>query len=279
MRRIGLYCMLLFVSLTSMGQGSKDYVAMLFSLDGEGVYTRDGKSENLMVPQNFLKGDKILLSSGTATLMLFSGDEVNLKANEEYTVSGSTGTAGESEKSSTFQSVSELIDEDHERISQRNAAYKVRGAFSAVKAFPSLSGLVDGSYAEVVLNVDVNAGFQLSLEVYEQETDEMVWYLDRIRTKEISLKDVDFKPGKSYYWSLKARDVLDIGIINVWTDEKKADLKEFAFTKKIDYLTAYNYYKDQELMYDARHVLKLAIQKYPASDLFEYLMEHLEIPD
>ena len=172
-----------------------------------------------------------------------------------------------------------MIDEDHERISQRNAAYKVRGAFSAVKAFPSLSGLIDGSYAEVVLNVDVNAGFQLSLEVYDQENDELVWYLDRIKSKEVSMKDVDFKPGKSYYWSLKARDVLDIGIINVWTDEKKADLKKFSFKDKIDYLTAYNYYKDQELMYDARHVLKLAIGKYPESDLFEYLLEHLEIPD
>ncbi|GEM_PF-4171334 len=279
MRRIGLYCMLFLISLATLGQGSKDYVAMLFSLDGEGVYTRDGKSENLMVPQNFLKGDKILLSSGTATLMLFSGDEVNLKANEEYTISGSTGTAGESEKSSTFQSVSELIDEDHERISQRNAAYKVRGAFSAVKAFPSISGLIDGSYAEVVLNMDVNADFQLSLEVYDQETDEQVWYLDRIKTKEVSLKDVNFKSGKSYYWSLKARDVLDIGIINVWTDKKKSELKEFAFNEKIDYLTAYNYYKEQELMYDARHILKLAIQKYPESDLFEYLLEHLEIPD
>jgi len=271
--------MLFLISLATLGQGSKDYVAMLFSLDGEGVYTRDGKSENLMVPQNFLKGDKILLSSGTATLMLFSGDEVNLKANEEYTISGSTGTAGESEKSSTFQSVSELIDEDHERISQRNAAYKVRGAFSAVKAFPSISGLIDGSYAEVVLNMDVNADFQLSLEVYDQETDEQVWYLDRIKTKEVSLKDVNFKSGKSYYWSLKARDVLDIGIINVWTDKKKSELKEFAFNEKIDYLTAYNYYKEQELMYDARHILKLAIQKYPESDLFEYLLEHLEIPD
>lgn len=279
MRRIGLYCMLLLVSLASMGQGSKDYVAMLFSLDGEGVYTREGKSENLMVPQNFLKGDKILLSSGTATLMLFSGDEENLKANEEYTVSSSTGTGGESEKSSTFQSVSELIDEDHERISQRNAAYKVRGAFSAVKAFPSLSGLIDGSYAEVVLNVDVNAGFQLSLEVYDQGTDEVVWKLDRITAKEVSLKDVDFVPGESYYWSLKARDVLDIGIINVWTDEKKSELKKFAFNEKIDYLTAYNCYKEQELMYDARHVLKLAIRKYPESDLFEYLLENLEIPD
>lgn len=279
MRRIGLYCMLLLVSSITMGQSSKDYVAMMFSLDGEGVYTRDGKSETLMVPQNYLKGDKILLSSGTATLMLFSGDEVTLKANEEYTVSTTAGGAGDSEKSSTLQSVSELIDEDHERISQRNAAYKVRGAFSAVKAFPSLSGLIDGSYAEVVLNVDVNAGFQLSLEVYEQETDEMVWYLDRVKTKEVSLKDVNFKPGKSYYWSLKARDVLDIGIINVWTDEKKSELKKFAFKEKIDYLTAYNYYKEQELMYDARYVLKMAIQKYPESDLFEYLMENLEIPD
>lgn len=279
MRRIGLYCMLLLFSITTLGQGSKDYVAMLFALDGEGVYTRDGKSENLMVPQNYLKGDKILLSSGTATLMLFSGDEITLKANEEYTVSGTTGGAGDSEKSTTLQSVSELIDEDHERISQRNAAYKVRGAFSAVKAFPSLSGLIDGSYAEVVLNVDVDAGFQLSLEVYDQETDEIIWYLDRIKTKEVSLRDVDFKPGKSYYWSLKARDVLDIGIINVWSDEKKSDLKEFAFNEKIDYLTAYNYYKDKELMYDARHVLKVAIEKYPESDLFLYLLEHLEIPD
>jgi hypothetical protein len=32
-------------------------------------------------------------------------------------------------------------------------------------------------------------------------------------------------------------------------------------------------------MYDARHVLKLAIRKYPESDLFEYLLENLEIPD
>ena len=106
-----------------------------------------------------------------------------------------------------------------------------------------------------------------------------LWYLDRIKSKEVSLKDVGFKPGKSYYWSLKARDVLDIGIINVWTDEKQAELKKFTYNEKIDYLTAYNYYKEQELMYDARHVLKMAIGKYPESDLFVYLLEHLEIPD
>lgn len=279
MRRIGLYCSLFLFSIAGLGQGSQDFVAMLFSLDGEGQYTRDGKSEAMMVPQNYMKGDKILLSSGTATLMLFSGDEMNLKTNEEYIVSGSKDTSVESEKSSTFQSVSELIDEDHGRISQRNAAYKVRGAFSAVKAFPSLSGLIDGSNAEVVLNVDVNASFQLSMEVYDQESDELVWKLDRIQAKEVSLKEVDFVPGKSYYWSLKARDVLDIGIINVLTDEEKAQLQKFSFNQKIDYLTAYNYYKENELLYDARHVLKVAIRKYPDSDLFEYLLEHLELPE
>jgi len=279
MRKIGLYCSLLLISVISFGQGSQEFVAMLFSLDGEGEYTREGNSETLMVPQNYKKGDKILLTSGTATLMLFSGDEVNLKANEEYTVSGTSENSSGSEKSSAFQSVSELIDEDHERISQRNAAYKVRGAFSAVKAFPSLSGLIDASYAEVVLNVDVNASFQLSLEVYDQESDEMIWKLDRIQTKEVSLKDVKFVPGKSYYWSLKARDVLDIGIINVLSDEKKAQLKKFTLNEKIDYLNAYGYYKDRELLYDARHVLKLAIEKYTDNDLYVYLLGHMEIPD
>jgi hypothetical protein len=171
-----------------------------------------------------------------------------------------------------------LIDEDHERVSQRNAAYKVRGAFSAVKAFPSLSGLTDGSRAEVVLNVDVNANFNLALEVFDQGTDEMVWKLDRIQSKVVSLKEVDFKPGKSYYWSLRARDVLDIGIINVLTEEQKGELETFTLENKVDFLAAYDYYKANELMYDARYVLKKAIKKYPESDLFEYLLEHLEIP-
>jgi hypothetical protein len=278
MKKIVLLFSLFLVSIFLMGQGSQDYVAMLFSLDGEGTYTRDGKSESLMVPQNYMKGDKILLTSGTATLMLFSGDEVNLKANEEYTVSGAT-SGSESGKNPALQSVSELIDEDHERISQRNAAYKVRGAFSAVKAFPSLSGLTDAGHAEIVLNVDVNASFNLALEVYDQASDELVWKLDKIQSKEVSLKDVDFKPGKSYYWSLRARDVLDIGIINVLTDEQKAELKSFTYTGKIDYLAAYDYYKSIEMMYDARYVLKKAIKKYPESDLFVYLLEHLELPE
>ena len=105
MRKIGLYCSLLLISVISFGQGSQDFVAMLFSLDGEGEYTRDGNSEVLIVPQNYKKGDKILLSSGTATLMLFSGDEVNLKANEEYTVSGTSENISGSEKSSAFANV------------------------------------------------------------------------------------------------------------------------------------------------------------------------------
>ena len=279
MRKIVLNILLFLFSVALFGQGNQDYVAMLFSLDGEGTYTRDGNSATLVVPQNYMKGDKILLTSGTATLMLFSGDEVNLKANEEYTVSDAVSGSEQSGKNPALQSVSELIDEDHERISQRNAAYKVRGAFSAVKAFPSLSGLTDASKAEVVLNVDVNSNFNLALEVYDQTTDELVWKLDRIQSKEVSLKDVNFAPGRSYYWSLKARDVLDIGIINVLSVEQNSELKKFTFDAKIDYINAYTYYKDIQLMYDARYVLKKAIKEYPESDLFVYLLEHLELPE
>ncbi|UCG27989.1 MAG: hypothetical protein JSV24_01135 [Bacteroidales bacterium] len=279
MKRIVLYIAWALFSLMSFGQGSQEYVAMLFSLDGEGEYIRNNKSESLMVPQNYIKGDKILLKSGTATLMLFSGDEINLRAGEEYIVPGIPGGSETSGKRTTFNSVTELIDEDHERISQRNAAYKVRGAFSAVKAFPSLSGLIDNSYAEVVLNVDVHPNFQFSLEIYDQVTDELVWKTDKIETKEVSLKAVNFEPGKNYYWSLKARDVLDIGIINVYTEAETLELEKFDLNEKIDYLTAYNYYKGKELMYDARHVLKLAIDEFAENDLFEYLLEHLEIPE
>ena len=131
----------------------------------------------------------------------------------------------------------------------------------------------------MVLNVDVNSNFNLALEVYDQTTDELVWRLDRIQSKEVSLKDVNFAPGRSYYWSLKARDVLDIGIINVLSEEQNSELKKFTFNEKIDYINAYNYYKDVQLMYDARYVLKKAIKEYSESDLFVYLLEHLELPE
>ena len=279
MKRIVMYTAWFLLSMAVYGQNQQEYVAMLFSLDGDGEFIRNGKSESLVVPQNYIKGDKILLKSGTATLMLFSGDEIIVRAGEEYLVPGIPGEQGATDKRSTFNSVTELIDEDHERISQRNAAYKVRGAFSAVKAFPSMSGLIDNSYAEVILNVDVHPSFQFSLEVYDQETDEMVWKLDKIQSREVPLKAVQFEPGKSYYWSLKARDVLNVGMINVLTEAEIGELEKFDLNEKMDYLAAYNYYKEKELMYDARHVLKLAIDKFEQNDLFEYLLEHLEIPE
>lgn len=279
MKKLLIYLGSFMFTLSGFAQANNEYVAMLFSLDGEGEYTHAGESAALMVPQNYMKGDKILLSSGTAILMLFSGDEVILRANEEYVLSGSPGEQGTSQNSSTFQSVADLVDEDHERISQRNAAYRVRGAFSTVKAFPSVSGLIDNSYAEVVLNMDVNPNYPISFEIYDQENDELVWKIDEIRHKATSLKEVRFQPGKNYYWNLKSMDILDMGVINVLPVPEKETLKKFTLDKKIDYLTAYDYYKTKELMFDARHILVLAINRFEESDLFEYLLEYLEIPD
>ncbi len=241
--------------------------ATLVTLNGKGIYIRQGVSFDLKIPQNYKSGDKIQITEGTATLWVCStGREVKIESKKEFPVP-------------TTSCNKEIVTIP---VSTTNYEYdKVRGELEP-KIFPAFSKAKAGENIVLVMANDSIISSSLKLRLLEVSTMQNIVKDKEVGTT-ISLTEYQLKSGEKYKWYVegtikgmvtgkeKIANVNLFGEIEMLNDAHAKQLPVFDFTEKGNYLSAYDYYYQNELLFSAAALLQEAVKDVGGNSLYKFL--------
>ncbi|MBN1951552.1 MAG: hypothetical protein JW801_10130 [Bacteroidales bacterium] len=264
-------CLFVFLFIAQISFGQKDYSAMILSIDGEGVVIRNSSEQPLQVPQRFIPGDEVSVKSGNALIMLFSGEEVPLSAVSYYTIP--------KEKSPSHSAVAKLANNTDDNIlAQSGSAYRIRGFGSTFKVFPRNSKLMDIENAVLRVDYAKSGQLDLGLSIRDANTQKVIFTKENVSDTSISLSEVPFEAGHSYYWTITNTPVggPSLGTIIIPEEESKV-LPELTGTPKsnFDYLEAISAFYSEKYYFEALNLILEAKAKYPGVEIYDLMLGNI----
>lgn len=262
-----LLCLLIITAATYAQQGSS-YNAMILSLDGNGTLSRGSEEITMELPQSYMPGDILSIKNGDAIVLLFSGLEVSLSAVSYFTV------PVENTGDETALSAMANTNNSKNLLSQSGAAYQIRGKSNV---FPMNSKVIDTENILLYLNYKNIGEQQLHLKVINSSTQKVVFEKASISDSIISLADVPFEKGKSYYWTLSNTPAgkPEMGTIIISKEgEKYSTLQELPETH-FETINAISELYNNKYYFDAYALLSQCIKAYPDYDIYTTLRENL----
>ncbi len=259
---------LLFCISVTNAQDVK-YSALLLSFKGSGKLIRGDEEMDLELPQSFISGDKVVLTDGSAKLLLFSGDEVSIVATNTYDIPSVESA------SSTITSLASSEAKGSGLLGQSGMAYRMRGENNV---FPVKSKIINTDNAIIRFQFDEPLTKPLSFKLVDSETQKTVWARENITDSTLSLSKITFEQGKSYYWTLSGMPTGKpvMGVISSSTNKDVKDIEANKDKKThLDYIESilifhrYNYY------FEAHELLQEAIAKFPDAEVYKKMRENL----
>lgn len=252
------------------GQSAGNFTAMILSLDGEGVIIRNSKEKPLELPQRYFPGDELSVKRGNAIVMLFSGEEIPLAAVSSYTVPN--------EQVSGASELYEMANDDkadQSLLAQSGTAYRIRGKSNV---FPLKSKVLNTDNVILQLTYENVAELKLGLKVIDGKTQKVVFEKESISDSIISLAEVNWAEGKSYYWTLSntPNGKPEMGTIVIPAKNDSPSLTQISEPKShFDYMNLISVYYNNRYYFDAYVIIKEAIEKYPDFKIYYSLLENL----
>jgi len=206
---VSAFCLI----LSSSSAQETDFSALLLSLNGKGKVNSGSEQLDLKALQMFKKGDKIKLTDGTATVMLFSGGEIKISSGKAYTV-----PALEDNKENELLAMANIDDPNLNLLSQSSAAFMTRGPERHI--FPAKSKLADTANFILHVKSDQKPQNGVSLKIKDAVTQKVVWQKNGITDTLIKISSENLKQGKSYYWNASGFNAMpESGIVIITTTE------------------------------------------------------------
>lgn len=240
---------------------------MILSLDGDGVFTRNGEELSMELPQSYLPGDVLSVQNGNATILLFSGQEVPLSAVTYYTVPADATTAS--------NALSNMANTSGNRnlLTQTGAAYQIRGKSSV---FPMNSKVYNTKQIVLLFKYPKTDSLNLSLKVLNSSTQQVVYEQTSINDSLISLADVEFIPGKSYYWTISntPSGKPEMGTIVVAKDTNNVDTDTLP-KSHFETMNAVSELYTNKFYFEAYAILSKCIETYPGYAIYRNMLENI----
>lgn len=266
--KILFFCLFGFAML-SVAQDDVKYSAMMLSFEGEGFFVRNDKKVKLNLSQRFLSSDELIIEKGNAVIMLFSGKEIVLQAVSNYTIPAEDGIAN--------AQIARMVSDKHtgrSLLSQSGAAYQLRGQS---KVFPISSKILSVSNAILKLDFENIADLKLSLKVFDSQSQKVVYRQNAIADTFVSLAEVPFELGKSYYWVLSntpGKPEMGTVVMPAETDFK--DIQPIdTLQSHYDYIRAISFYYNEKYYFEALQVINMAMSKYPDLEIYPLMRDNL----
>ncbi len=248
---------------------SSDYSAILISINGEGTLQRGDKELKLIVPTSLMAGDKIILTKGNATALLFSGEELSMKATNNYDIHAiESGTSSLSQLASGESKGQGLL-------GQPGMAYRIRGE---EEVFPIKSKIMDKDNAIIRFSFKESNHNPLSFKLINSKTQETIYSKENITDSTLSLASVDIEEGKTYYWTVTGLPANNpvMGVISteppsnqIISNAANDKNSHFEYIESILTLHQNNYY------FEAYKLIEDAIKKYPDTEIYQKMKENL----
>jgi len=256
--------------LTAYGQNSVNFTAMILSLNGDGVMIRNSKEQALELPQRYFPGDVLSVKSGNAIIMLFSGEEIPLAAVSSYTV-----PVEESMNSSELYDMANDSKADQSLLAQSGVAYSIRGKSNV---FPMKSKVLNIDHVILRLGYEHPEELSLGLKVIDSQTQKVVFEKETISDTTISLAEVNWIVGKSYYWTLSntPNGKPEMGTIVIPVTDESENLSDLPEPQThFEYMNAISSYYNGRYYFDAYALIIKAIAEYPEFSIYKVLLENL----
>jgi hypothetical protein len=271
MKKTTILLLLSFFYATSYCQNDTKYSALLLNLEGEGIIKRSSQTFELQMPQFFTTGDNLTLKKGNALIMLFSGEEVHLKANSNYKIPENIN-----KQASDVQKLSEGISSDYGLLAQAGAAYSIRGI---PQVYPLKSRLLNVRNAILRVAVEETDSLSPVIKVIDSQTQKVLFEKPLTNDSTIMLSDVPFQEGCSYYWTISGMgdNQPRLGSIIIPDKTELSQLKNFQQpSSNLDYITAISYYYNNKYFFEALALTEQAIEKFPDVEIYRLFLENLK---
>ncbi len=271
MKRLVFLFLVLFSSVGIHAQNNSAKLAVLLSVSGEVDFERKGETSKLAIPQYFIENDQIEVQNGSVKIMYGSGDEKEFSSGITYKF---LRTDFQESLFDNNESLLNIGSESHYMQSQSYSAFSLRGSEEEMTIFPLSSKVIDIENASILWKSKTKENIKLTFQIFLQNNDSLIWKANEVSNDEITLNSAPIKEGELYYWTcvIPDSDFEQLGMITVLDEEMKKNVMQFELNDKVDYLKAYVYYKQNEFWFDARNVIKKAMQEFPEIDLFKYIL-------
>ncbi len=264
-----IFSLLTFVNMT-IAQESTSYSAILLSLDGEGIVVRDSKEIKLEPSQSLKSNDQLCIQKGTAVILLFTGKEVPMSAISKYTIPFEANN-----RHSEISEMTNKVEKGNSLLSQSGVAYQLRGQS---KVFPTSSKILSPSNAFLKIGYKNLSELNLNLKVIDSQSQRVIYQINQISDSLVSLAEVPFENGKSYYWILNntPQGKPEMGTL-VMSDQ--ADIKNIPLssnpTSHYEYLNVISAYFNRKYYFEALEFINMAIDTYPDCELYQQMRKNL----
>jgi len=261
-----LFC----IAGTGFAQDKANYSAMTLALNGEGLLIRDSKTTQLTLPQRFLPNDVIDIKKGDAIIMLFSGEEITVSSGSKYTIPADKFTAN--------NEIFEMANGNNagkSLLSPTGVAYQLRGES---RVFPIRSLILNQNHAILRISYDNVKALGLTLSITNSQTQRVIYRNESIGENQVSLSQVPFKPGQSYFWVLShtpnGKPEMGTIVIPNKTDDQTC-IKTSNLKTHSEFIQAISMYYNANYYFDTLYVLNQAINKYPDHTIYKVLRDNL----
>jgi hypothetical protein len=258
-----------FVNIT-IAQENTTYSAILMSLDGEGFVVRDNKEIKLEPSQSLKSNDQLCIQKGNAVVLLFTGKEVPMNAISKYTIPFESNN-----QHSEISEMTNKVDKGNSLLSQSGVAYQLRGQS---KVFPTTSKIISPSNAILRIGYKNLSELNMGLKVIDSQTQRVIYQIKSVSDSLVSLADVPFEKGKSYYWVLNntPQGKPEMGTL-VMTDQ--ADIQNIQLnnnpTSHYEYLNVISAYFNRKYYFETLQFINMAIDTYPDYELYKQMRINL----
>lgn len=255
------------LALTSLLQ-AQTFNAMILSLDGEGVLTRNEEELAIDLPQSYYPGDELSVKNGKATIMLFSGEEVPLSAVSYYTIPDAS--------SADLSAISAMANTNANQnlLSQSGAAYQIRGKSNV---FPMNSKVSTNENITLRFNYENIEEQALTLQVISSIPQKVIFELENINDSIVSLADAPFEKGKSYYWTIQntPNGKPEMGTIIVSKDSVNTYSSGNLPSTHFETINAVSELYNAKYYFDAHALLVKCIEKYPEYEIYRKMLANI----
>jgi hypothetical protein len=251
-------------------QDVDNYSALLLNLDGQGNYIRGAEESQLEIPQSYISGDKVMMKSGSALIMLFSGDEIQVGEGAEIQIPEEMST-----KNQDVVNLASAAKSNHGLLAQAGAAYSLRGQNNTL---PAKSKILDPRKTFLKFSDEETDTVNLSLKVIDSQTQKVIFEKDSIHDTIVSLAEAPFVKGKSYYWTITGSpgNRPGMGVLDFPGEQETGNLRTFDSLKSnMEYISAIGYYYDKGYFFEAFSLIQAAIKSFPEMGIYQVLLENL----
>ncbi|MCT4636376.1 MAG: hypothetical protein N4A72_01595 [Bacteroidales bacterium] len=265
MRGIVIILTLIFTMNYSVAQKS---IATLLSVKGEAYVVRNRVKTEITIPYLFIYKDKIVVEEGGLTLLLCNGEEKTLKSGEEHTFN-------DDEMCSNAGLFDRILEESKVLNLQNRSAVSRSNTIKSITVFPKSSKMVEGTDSEIEWQVNSKRIKEVSMVLYDMETEDVVFRKDNITATKVNLKGMNLKRGRHYYWIIKPGGNTKeyLGVVSVVSEIDVKKPEEFGLQSRLDFIKAYSYFAEIENQFMLHDILSEANYRYPDTDLFKYLLK------